>query len=218
MRRRTIACSAGVSLALAAAGLAVFTAQAGSVQYAKTPTSPGPIDPRAIPLGDGYVSTSPEVGYVDSCQTQFGGIGGAQVAGPWIDTSAKTWNLEAKTAVLGAVSWASASWQVTVTGTKRIVSGNDLPTDHTTGVFPIASTDPASAYDRNPNHIAPHTFTWALPANPSAAARPSCTNGGPIGVLDDGVFLYDALDGEGRDAAAHELLDSCWGHPDMASS
>ena len=41
---------------------------------------------------------------------------------------------------------------------------------------------------------------------------------GPIGVLADGAFLYNALDGEGRDAAAHEVLDLCGGHPDPSSS
>jgi len=218
MRARNAVLSTGFSILLAAAAYAALAATAGPIQYAKTVTASGPIDPRAVPLGDGYVSTTPRVGYVDSCRTQFGGIGGAQVAGPWIDQSAKTWNLAAKLAVAGAVQWPGATWKVNVKGAKRIVSGNDLPVVHATGVFPIASTDPASAYDRNPNSIAPHAFTWALPATPTAATRPSCTNVGPIGVLADGVFLYNSLDGEGRDAAAHEVLDSCWGHPDMSSS
>ena len=43
-------------------------------------------------------------------------------------------------------------------------------------------------------------------------------SGGPIGVLDDGILLYDALDGEGRDAVAHEILDSCDGHPDQSDT
>ena len=37
-------------------------------------------------------------------------------------------------------------------------------------------------------------------------------------MLTDGAFLYNALDGEGRDAAAHEVLDACSGHPDPSSS
>ena len=32
-------------------------------------------------------------------------------------------------------------------------------------------------------------------------------------MLNDGVLLFNALDGEGRDAVAHELLDSCDDHP-----
>ena len=55
-------------------------------------------------------------------------------------------------------------------------------------------------------------------AEPQGAAKPSCTAGGAIGVLNDGVVLYNALDGEGRDAGAHEVLDVCAGHPDMSDT
>ena len=61
-------------------------------------------------------------------------------------------------------------------------------------------------------------MAWSVPLNPKQAAKPSCTPMGPIGVLADGAFLYNALDGEGRDAAAHEVLDLCGGHPDPSSS
>jgi hypothetical protein len=37
--------------------------------------------------------------------------------------------------------------------------------------------------------------------------------GGPIGIMLTGAQLFDALDALGRDAPAHELLDSCNGHP-----
>ena len=137
--------------------------------------------------------------------------------GPWIDTAAKTWDDATKIAVSGAVKWPAASYSVKAAGGKRVIAFNDLPS-HTTGVFPIAPTDPAFAYDRNPNRIAPQTASWSLPLNPVAAARPSCLGLGPIGVLADGAYLYDALDGEGRDAAAHEVLDACAGHPDPSSS
>jgi len=176
------------------------------------------IDPKAVPLGDGHVGSQPRVGWVDSCVTSFGGIGGAQAVGPWIDQAGKTWNLTAKVAVGGSVSWPGARYTVTASGGKRRIAFDDLPVNHTTGAFPVASSDPAYAYDRNPNHIAAQSVRWTLPAAPSAAAKPSCLPLGPVGVLVDGAFLYDALDGEGRDAAAHEVLDSCAGHPDMSSS
>ena len=35
-------------------------------------------------------------------------------------------------------------------------------------------------------------------------------------MLTDGVLLYNALDGEGRDAGAHEVLDTCGEHPQMS--
>jgi hypothetical protein len=186
--------------------------------HATSPASAGSINPRAVPLGDGYVSTTPRAGYVDSCITHFGAEGGAQASGPWIDTASKTWDSLAKIAVEGAVSWPSASYRVTTRGSRRVIRFNDLPTDHTTGTFPIASSDPAFQYDRNPNHIAAQSLDWSLPLNPRAAAKPTCTGGGAIGVLSDGVVLFNALDGEGRDAGAHEVLDRCAGHPDMSST
>jgi hypothetical protein len=153
------------------------------------------------------------VGSVDTCSTIFPPTGGAQVEGPWIDQATGTWNSVTKLHVEGSVTWPSASYSVTVTDGHRIIKTADLPIDHPTGTFPISPTDPAYAFDRNPNRIVPQSIDWTLPANPVAARTPSCLNGGPIGVLDDGVLLFDALDGEGRDAGAHEVLDACGEHP-----
>ena len=177
----------------------------------------GAVNPKAIPLGDGHVSTSPRVGWVDSCQTSFGGAGGAQAVGPWINTAAKTWDSTAKIHVAGNVS-RDGRWLVKTSGATRTVATNDLPINHGTGTFPVGANDPAAAYDRNPNSIAAVSIAFRLPLNPKAAAKPSCVSLGAIGVLNDGVVLYDALDGEGRDAAAHEVLDACGGHPDMSST
>ncbi len=203
--------------ALCATGAPRATA-AKAKKYATTPTSKGAINPRAVPLGDGYVSSSPKVGYVDSCVTQFGNGGGSQVNGPWIDTSKHTWNYVTKLAVNGSVSWPNASYKLATSVSKRVVTFNDLPINHTTGVFPIASNDPAHQYDQNPNHIAAQSFSWSLAHNPKRAAKPTCTPLGPIGVLKDGVVLYNALDAQGRDAGAHEVLDRCAGHPDPSST
>jgi hypothetical protein len=101
---------------------------------------------------------------------------------------------------------------------RRVVDTNDLPHYHTTGTFPVGSSDPAASYDRNPNSIGAQAIAWSLALNPKAAASPSCVPMGSIGVLNDGVVLYNALDGEGRDAVAHEVLDLCAGHPDMSST
>ena len=175
--------------------------------------SPSAINPAAIPLGDGHVSTTPKVGYVDSCQTSFPPVGGASQVGPWINTTKKTWNANTKIHVQGKVKWPSASYKVSVSGGRRIVKTNGLPINHTTGTFPIASTDPAFAYDHNPNSIKSSPITWSLPQNPKKAGKPTCTSLGAIGVLNDGVLLFNALDGEGRDAVAHEVLGSCDDHP-----
>ena len=37
---------------------------------------------------------------------------------------------------------------------------------------------------------------------------------GIIGYMTNGVALYNALDAAGHDAAAHEVQDSCDGHPE----
>jgi hypothetical protein len=179
------------------------------------PLSIDPINPTTIPIGDGKLSTSPKVGYVDSCITSFQSTGGAKTEGPWINQANSTWNMDSKIAVEGTVSWPNASFSVTISGDNRIITSNDLPINHTTGTFPISKSDPADAYDQNPNTIKPQSIDWTLPINPTAASTPACTNGGPVGILNDGVFLFNALDGEGRDAGAHEILDSYQGHPDM---
>jgi YHYH protein len=194
----------------------VSTTTTSPTPYAATVTSAGPVDPSAVPLGDGYVSSSPKVGSVDSCVTTFPSIGGASVVGPWIDTATKTWDPLTKPAVKGAVTWPEARFSVTLRGAERIVTGNDLPIDHSTGTFPISPTDPAHAYDQNPNTVSAQSVSWSLPLDPVAAAHPSCLGLGPIGILDDGVYLFDALDGEGRDAGAHEVLDGCQEHPQGA--
>jgi hypothetical protein len=212
-----------VLLAVLAAGCGTAAAittrgAAARIGYATTPTSPGAINPAAVPLGDGYVTTHPEVGYVDSCITHFGGIGGASADGPWIDTRTRTWDYLTKLHVNGAIRWPDGHYAVTVRHGRRIIDFNDLPIDHDTGIFPIESNDPAYRYDQNPNRIEAHDFRWSLALNPTPAGTPGCLPGGPIGVLSDGVVLFDALDGEGRDAGAHEVLDICAGHPDPSDT
>ena len=173
----------------------------------------GTVDPTAIPLGDGNVSTSPEVGFVDSCTTNFRG-GGAEHAGAWIDATGGTWDSQQKLVVEGDVSWPDASYTISENVDDRVLTTNDEPVGYPTGVYPIASSDPAHEYDPNPNHIAAQDFTFDVPLNPAPAAAPGCLGLGPIGVMSDGVLLYDALDDAGRDAGAHEAQDSCDGHPD----
>jgi len=175
----------------------------------------GAVSLAALPLGDGKISTTPEVGDINSCVTSFHGMG-ASTAGPWISDGG-TFDFTAKVVVEGSVEWPDASFAVAVDAGKTLLSGNDLP-DHDTGTFPIASSDPAHAYDQNPNHIASQAVSFALPANPTVAASPSCLGQGPIGILLTGAYLYNGLDALGRDALAHEIQDSCQGHPDQSSS
>ncbi len=129
----------------------------------------------------------------------------------------RTWDYCTKLEVNGRIKWPNGSYRVRTSHGRRVIKFNDLPTHDVTGIFPIRQSDPVYRHDFNPNHIASHTFDWTLPEHPKAAKTASCANMGPIGVLDDGVMLENALDGQGGDAAAHEVLDVCAGHPDQAS-
>ena len=189
------------------------TTSSTQVSSTTTSTLAPAANPTELPIGDGHVSSTPEVGYVDSCQTTFNGAG-AETDGPWIDTANDTWNMTTKIAVEGSVSWPNATYSVTSSGNSRIITGNDEPIDHTTGIFPIQSSDPAYQYDKNPNSIAPQNIDWTLPLNPIPLSTPKCVPMGAIGILNDGIVLFNALDSLGRDGGAHEVFDSCWEHPD----
>lgn len=173
-----------------------------------------PIDATKIPLGDGKVSTSAKVGYVYSCQTSFGSHGGAAHAGDWIQGD--TWDSTQKIAVQGNVSWPNAVFSAVAENMKRLLSGNGLPVNSGTGNFPIAQSDPASQYDRNPNSIKEQTVAYQIPANPTISSTPTCVPMGVVGYAINGVAIYNALDADGRDAVAHEVQDSCDGHPQEA--
>lgn len=172
-----------------------------------------PANAAALPLDDHDVSTVPKAGYVDSCVTTFAGGRGARVTGPWINAGANTFDSASKPHVAGDVAWPTASHSFKISGLKRILKTNDLPVGEPTGTFPISRTDPVFEYTGNPNSIKPQSFGWSVPAVPSLAKSPSCTGLGPIGVALDGVVIFNALDAEGRDAGAHEVLDACTGHP-----
>ena len=203
-----IAASAGSSSSAAS------TASSGAsdaTSIANTWAVPGGLDPTMLPLGDGNRSTTTAaVGSELTCQAPSGG-GGATSDGPWIHGD--SWDSTAKVAVQGTVSWPSATYSIALDGTTRTVMTNDLPDHDESGTFPIAASDPAHAYDPNPNSIAAHPTTVQLPVAPSPAATPGCLPMGAIGVLSNGVFLFNALDAPGRDAVAHETQDSCDGHP-----
>lgn len=171
------------------------------------------VDSTKLPLGDGKISTEPKKGYVYSCQTRFSpNAGGAQADGPWINGA--TWDLTQKISVQGQVAWPSAWFSVDYSGTTLTLSGNGLPTTGTTGTFPVAKSDPAYNYDRNPNSISAQSVDLSLPNNPKVAEEATCVPMGAIGRALNGVAIFNALDGRGDDAVAHEIQDSCNGHPE----
>ena len=172
----------------------------------------GGVDVTRLPVGDNRLATTATAGSIFACRTGGGG-GGASAQGPWFNGDG-TWDLTKKVFVDGDVTWDAASVTFTVDGDARVITSNALPA-HTTGVFPIASSDEAFQYDRNPNSIAPQTLTISVPAAPAAAATPSCI-GGEVGIAIDGVPIFNGFDAGNRDAVAWEVQDECHGHPQMS--
>ncbi|MEV8254113.1 YHYH protein [Rhodoglobus sp. NPDC076762] len=173
----------------------------------------GIIDVTAIPLGDDKTSTSPAVDYLYSCKTDFSGRGPVD-GGPWINYDKGTWDSTTKAIVEGEASWPQAFYAEEVGHDTRTILTANLPTEQMTGTFPIADTDPAKEFDRNPNEIDEKVVELTLNVDPEVAAEPSCVDMGAVGVLKNGVYLYNAVDASGGDAVAHETQDLCDGHPD----
>ena len=177
-----------------------------------------PADLTQLPIGTSRVSTSGTAeGGLFACDSGNPNGGGAGRPGPWINETAGTWNANEKVSVLGSVAWPMAMYSETVEGTVRKIESNGLPVGEVTGTFPIAASDPAYAYDGNPNSIAATTVSKSLPVAPAAAAAPGCLGKGPIGVLKNGVVLFAPLDERNRDAVVYETQDDCDGHPQQQS-
>ena len=191
-------------------GTNVSISPVNSINMAAYPT----FSQSSLPLGDNKYSTKgPKKGYIYLCRVMNGG-GGAQTSGSWI--TGTTWNYDEKPQVQGAVSWPNATFRDKISGSNRVLAGNGLPVGMTTGTFPISSSDPASKYDRNPNSIKAQTLNLTLPLAPTVSSSPNCM-GGEVGVMTNGVPLFNGFDAEDRDAAAHEIQDSCDGHPEVTS-
>jgi len=170
-----------------------------------------PIDVEALPVGtDKFEEGGPKHGFVFSCITSFTGSGAFE-SGPWFSDDLKTYNLNKKIFVEGEVEW-DAQFSSAVSGSDRNLAGNGLSPDPT-GTFPVAESDPASAYDRNPNTISEYELAAALPSDPQEADEPSCV-GGTIGISTTGIPIFSAFDAGGRDAVAWEIQDNCDGHPE----
>src|SRR5262249_12076078 len=144
-----------------------------------------------LTLGDGKYSTSgPKQGYIYVCHVASGG-GGAEGTPTWINGS--TWTPSEKVAVSGSVSWPNATYSMSISSGMRLITSNGLPTDHTTGVFPIAQSDPAHQFDANPNSIKAQSNSFSLPVSPTFLSSPDCIFG-QVGIMNDGVPIFDGFD------------------------
>ena len=198
----TLAAIAVVALALTACGEDDATAKRKDLDLTRLKVA-----------DDNVRTTGAKRGYLYLCREQNGG-GGAFRDGPWIAGS--TWDYTEKLTVDGSVEWSQAAFSQSVSGSTRTLRGNGLPTNHSTGTFPVSPSDDAYQYDRNPNSIRTQSVSVRLPARPKKASSAQCIQGGQVGVLDSGVALYSAVDAMGRDAAAHEVQDDCDGHPQIS--
>lgn len=174
-----------------------------------------------LPVGDGkYETTGAKKGYIYACpqyaQALSQGTGGADSRGPWFTDNNTKYDVRQKAHVQGDVSWPNAAHSIKLQGSKRIITTNDLPTSHTTGTFPISSSDPAYQYDHNPNSISAQNVTVSLTENPPYGA-PKCM-GGEVGIMTTGVVLFNGFDAGGRDAGAWEVQDHCDGHPEKSGA
>jgi hypothetical protein len=162
-----------------------------------------------LPIGDGALSSQAEQGKVWPCRTE--GFGTRRThGGPWIREDG-TFDFQNKPAAGGAVNWPH-DLTIRLEGNSRLVEGNALPS-HPTAVFPKPATDPTYRYSPNPHPIRAQKVLIELPALPETAASAYCVPLGPVGVLLTGGFVFNALDANGQDAVAHEIQDSCQGHP-----
>lgn len=169
--------------------------------------------PTTLPVGDGKIAASPKRDFVMACRATFGG-GGARATGGWFHGT--TWNPLEKPHVAGEIRWPQARFAMQAAGPAIAIKGNGLPVGQPTGRFPIAPDDLAYSYDTNPNSIREQSLALQIPAAPVRAAAPACLPMGMIGFTTTGVALYNALDGAGRDASAHEIQDKCDGHPQIS--
>lgn len=167
--------------------------------------------PTSLPLGDGkYVTKTPKVGYIYLCNAHTGEDGGAQGTPTWI--TGTSWDPSGKPEVEGKVSWPNATFKNVISGIKRLITGNDLPLNHTTGTYPINRNSEAGKFDQNPNSIKSQNLSYSLPASPTYKDTPNCM-GGESGIMLSGVAIFNGFDAGLRDAQAHEVQDSCSGHP-----
>lgn len=136
---------------------------------------------------------------------------GPAAARPWIGPGGSV-RFADKPVVAGTQPMREANIAVMSGKEGTRIRGNGLPM-HETGNFPIGAGTAAAAWDRNPNRILPYKLAVDLPADPQVAAQPSCLPMGVIGVALTGAVFFNALDADGRDAVAHEIMDACEGHP-----
>ena len=199
------------SLGFCAAGILFFAFNAGSAI-----ASP---DLDTLPLGDGNNSVSgAKKNYTYTCRPGNPNAPGAVDDVPWI--SGNTWSLPKKQSLgtlPGKNLWPDAKYNQRESSGWRTLSTSQVPTVGYTGNFPVSDDPTLSQYDRNPGVPAAAKSTIRIPLNPKAANKVSCLPFAGVATALNGVTVYNAMDGKGNDARAHEVLDGCEGHPNQSN-
>ena len=165
-----------------------------------------PVDQTRLPIGNSHVSgTTPAVGGLFACAP--GGPGRPGGGGPWINPGTETWDATKKAEVPGDTAWKQARYSERIENNTRRIRSNGLPVGTRTGRFPGGG---------NPGTIKGFDFDAAIPLASQAAPEPVCVPRGPVGVMKNGVLIFDPLDLPGRDALVYEIEDHCGGHPQGA--
>lgn len=172
-----------------------------------------------LPVGDGrWTVDGPRKGWVYVCKPYAAAMraaqrptGGVAPRQPWFSEDGQWYYPDRKPTVSGDQHHHGAL-SVDEHAGAREVRTNSLPVRDGTGVFPIAPSDPAYLFDRNPNTIAAADLIYRLPRTP-VVGRGTCISN-QVGVLLSGPVLLSPLDAAGRDPGAWEVVDACAGHPE----
>ena len=109
-------------------------------------------------IGDGKVSSSPEIGSVYACNQEFRG-GGAQHTGAWV--AGDYWYLARKITVQGEVDWPNAQVSFSENNVRRVVTENSRSISMTR---PIRSTGiPMQSWGVLSNYLCRSIPFWLPP-------------------------------------------------------
>jgi hypothetical protein len=124
----------------------------------------GAVDLSSLPLGNDSISTTAEQGKLWLCNQMADEAPDPNVTElPWVFADTGTYDLTAKVFVEGDVAWPDAAYSTSVEGENLAVATNDLPINHTTGVYPVGPDDPAIQYRPSQSSIVAHDLAFDLP-------------------------------------------------------
>ena len=167
-------------------------------------------------LGDNYHTTSaPQKGYLYSCDEKNPNAPGSTIAKlTWISFVENVWDFLKKPWLPeGTFSPESGIYTETLSIKDRQINVNNLPVDGKIGDWPMTNYPALTEIDRNPGIPSASNSSFTYTLGPSEAPSPTCVSLGAIGVTKNGVVIFNAADGRGNDAVAHEIVDVFGGHP-----